>query len=119
VLTAVDSSDNSSKHSAPKLLYVSGSENLAIPQLLTADYDSSSRVIKIHWRMVGKDTAVRRYLLKKENDGNFMPILLREERDEYLLREVEPNSGEYRFKIRLLAANGTLVESNELNITVR
>jgi hypothetical protein len=42
VVTAVDSSDNSSKRSAPKLMYVSGSENLAIPQLLTADYDSSS-----------------------------------------------------------------------------
>lgn len=119
VLTAVDSSDNVSKHSAPKLMYVSGSENLAIPQLLTADYDSSSRAIKIHWRMAGKDTAARRYLLKKENDGNFMPILLKDERDEYLLREVEPNSGEYRFKIRLLAANGTLVESNEIKLTVR
>jgi uncharacterized protein YegP (UPF0339 family) len=69
--------------------------------------------------MAGKDTAVRRYLLKKENDGNFMPILLKDERDEYLMREAEPNSGEYRFKIRLLAANGTLVESNEIKLTVR
>lgn len=119
VLTAVDSSDNYSKRSASKLIYVSSSESLSIPQLLTADYDSSSRAIKIHWRMAAKETAVRLYLLKKENDGNFMPILLKEERDEYLLREVEPNSGEYRFKIRMLAANGTLVESNELKITIR
>lgn len=119
VLTAVDSSDNYSKRSASRSVYASTGENLSLPQLLTADYDSSARVIKIHWRMADKAAAARRYLLKKENEGNFMPILLKEERDEYLLREVEPHSGEYRFKLRLLAANGALVESNEIKLTVR
>jgi hypothetical protein len=118
-LMAVDSSDNYSKRSVSKSVYVSKSENLSIPQLLTADYDSSARVIKIHWRMAEKTAGARRYLLKKENEGNFMPILLKDEREEYLLREIEPNSGEYRFKLRLLAENGTLAESNELKITIR
>lgn len=119
-LVASDSSDNASKHSASKFIYIASNEPIPAPQLVSADYDSSARAIKIHWRMgTMKNTGVRRYLLKKENDGNFMPILLKDERDEYLLREIDPNSGEYRFKMRLLSNDGSIVESNEIKLTVR
>lgn len=119
-LVASDSSDNASKRSASKFIYISSNEPISAPQLVSADYDSSARAVKIHWRMgTMKNMGVRRYLLKKENDGNFMPILLKDERDEYLLREIDPNSGEYRFKMRLLANDGSIVESNEIKLTVR